>query len=377
MKFTCTQPNLAYGLSVAEKVIGKNFSLPILQNILVSCEKNTGFIRLSATDLEVGVEISVPAKIEEEGAVTVPAKLLNGFVRSLPEENVEFLEKGKKITIKCGNYKSNIKGEGAKEFPLIPVKQTTEAFPIKKEDLLFGISSVMNSASILDVKPEISGVYIQFQEKETCFAATDSFRLSEKKINNDQKNTYIDKIIIPKKGCDLIMRIFQDIDKEKNMTFQVTKNQICINSSNKDSLFPKITFVSRIIDGEYPNYEQIIPSSFSTEIKVQKSDLIHHIKTASIFCGKTSEIGLQTNPAKKQLEITARDQEYGDHHSTLSCEIKGAEEKVLFNFQYLLDGIQNISSPVVSIKLNQATTPVLISATEGDGFRYVLMPVKI
>jgi len=218
MKFFCTQQNLSYGLSIAEKIIGKNLTLPILQNILITCKNNSGYITISATDLETGVEVNIPAKIEKEGSITVPAKLLAGFVRNLPEENIEFTEKNKKIYISCKNYKANIKGEDSKDFPLIPNKNNTETFKIKKDIFLSGISSVINSTSLLDIKPEIKGVYVQFNEGDICFAATDTFRLSEKIIKTNKKNTFLNKIILPRKTCDTILRIFQDIEEDLILT---------------------------------------------------------------------------------------------------------------------------------------------------------------
>ena len=152
MQFTCTQQNLTYGLNIVEKIIGKNFSLPILQNILISCEKNKGYIKLSSTDLEMGIEVNIPAKIEEEGSVAVPAKLINNFIRTLPDEKISFLEKNKKINIQCGNYKSNIKGQDPKEFPIIPQNNAEESFNIKSDSFISGLTPVISSVSLLDIK---------------------------------------------------------------------------------------------------------------------------------------------------------------------------------------------------------------------------------
>lgn len=377
MKFTCTQQNFLQGVSITEKIIGKIFSLPILYNILINCEKNTGCVKFSSTDLEIGIEVIVPAKIEEEGSITVPAKLLNNFIRNLPEENVEFSEKDKKVTIQCKNYKSNIKGEDAKEFPLIPDIKEDNVFTVKKDTFFTGISSVINTTSLLDIKPEISGVYIQFCEDNTLFTATDSFRLSEKIIKNHKKNPTPNNVILPHRACDIALRIFQNINNLFNI--QINENQIIIKNIQENTATPKIKFVSRVINGEYPDYEQIIPNNFSTLVKIPRDELIQHIKTASLFSNKIKEIIFQIDSQKQKIDILAEDQERGDHHSVIPCKIEkseGKEEKVIFNFQYLLDGVQQVSTPMVLIKLNQPTTPVLISSTENDGFRYVLMPIK-
>ena len=374
MKFTCTHQNFLKGLNITEKVIGKNFSLPILQNILVSCEKNKGNLKLSSTDLEMGVEILIPAKIEEEGNIAIPAKLLGGFIRSLPSEKIEFSEKNRKVSIQCQNYKANIKGEDGREFPIIPQNLEEEGFLTKSDIFLSGITPVVSSASLLDIKPEISGVYIQLRENDSLFTATDSFRLAEKTVKNDGKNNYVNSIILPRRTCDILVRIFEDL--KGDFMVNIHSNQITIKNSPQDPITPKITFVSKVIDGDYPKYEQIIPTSFTTSIKAQKHELIQHIRTAGLFSSKIREVSLKTNSQKQCLEITSEDATYGDHHSTLHCEIEGKEGKSVLNFEYLLDGLQSISSDTILIKMNEPTTPILISSFKNEGFRYILMPIK-
>jgi len=376
MKFICTQQNLNKGLMICEKIISKNFTLPILQNILLNCEKNKRYIKLSSTDLEVGIEVIIPAKIEEEGSITVPAKLFNSFIKNLPQENIEVTEKNKLVSVQCKNYKSSIKGESSKEFPLIPkIENDENMIPIKSNDFFQGLSFVLNSVSILDIKPEISGAYIQFNENNITFTGTDSFRLSEKKIALNEKNKYTDKIIIPKKTGDVFLRIFQDTNEPLNI--QLTDNQIFIQNAPSDTLIPKIKIVSRTVEGEYPNYEHIIPSSFLTTIKISKKDLIQHIRTAGLFSSKINDVTFKINPKKQEVNIVAKDQDSGDHFSAIPCEIEGEELEVIFNFTYLLDGLGYINSPEVEIKLNQETTPVLISSDIDKSFKYVLMPIKI
>ncbi len=375
MKFICTQQNLTKGVTCAEKIISRNFTLPILQNILVQCEPQTGFVTFISTDLEMGLEIHIPAKVEERGAITVPAKLLSGLARSLPPENITISLKGNTLSLECKNYKSNIKGEAAGEFPLIPNSKNTDELLVKSRDFLTGLAAVVSSASGLDVKPELTGVFTQFREDSVCFAATDSFRLSEKAIPLHKKSLYIQKAIIPKKSADALLRIFEG--QGEDLSLIVEDNQIFIKNKEADSSFEKIRFVSRLVDGEYPNYEQIIPSSFRTTLRVSRDEIIRHIKSASLFSQKVNEVTMYANQKKQQLEILSQDQECGDYHSVLPCEIEGEEVRLAFNANYLLDGAQGMSGPMLSIKANQEASPILISSAEYDGFRYVLMPIKI
>lgn len=375
MKFICTQQNLAQGLSLAEKIIGRNFSLPILQNILVSCEKKTGRMKLSSTDLEMGIEVVVPAKIEEEGSITVPAKLFSSLVRNLPDEKIEASSKGNAISIRCKNYKSNIKGESADNFPLIPCASVEEPeIIIKSEGFFSGLMSVLGSVSTLDIKPEITGVYVQLNEDEMCFVATDSFRLSERKVPFEKKNTYLQKVIIPHKTCDAIIRVFEK--SGPTLHVQISDNQIFIRNDPKEGAALQVRLVSRVIDGEYPNYEQIIPESFSTSVECARDEIIRHIRSAGLFSSKINEVVFRVNAPEGEVEVSSNDKEHGDYHSTLSCKGRGKEVRTVCNFTYILDGLQNISSPTVSFNLNEDSTPVLISGTEDSSFRYLLMPIK-
>jgi len=380
MKFFCTQKNLNQGLAVCEKVVAKSFTLPILQNILLTSEKNKRHVKLSSTDLEVGIEVIIPAKIEEEGKVTTPAKLFSGFVGNLPEEKIEFSEKNNQILIHCGSYRATIKGESAKEFPLIPQLQEVDSIFLKTADFIQGLSSVINSVSPLDIKPEISGIFVQFNEEEVYFTGTDSFRLSEKIINQTKKNKHIRKVIIPRKTCDLFVRIFSERfageDANETLNIKIGDNQILIQNTPGDNLVPKIQIVSRVIDGEYPNYEQIIPTNFLTSVEVSRDELAQHIKTASLFSSKINDITFKVSPKKQEINILSKDQDFGSHSSTLKCKAEGEEKETIFNFMYLLDGLNSISSPQISIKLTQGTSPALISSTEDNNFKYILMPIK-
>jgi DNA polymerase-3 subunit beta len=374
MKFICTQQNLVKGVTTAEKIISRNFTLPILQNVLIKCEPQMGFVVFTSTDLEMGLEMHVPAKVEEGGAVTVPVKLLSGLVRTLPQENIVLCSKMNTLSLECKNYKSNIKGEAAGEFPLIPTSKDTEELFVKKSDFFTGLSAVASSASGLEVKPELTGVFAQFREDSMCFTATDSFRLSEKTIPFQKKNAYLKKAIIPRKSADAIVRVFEG--QGEDIALRVEDNQIFVKSKEEGPSSGKAWFVSRLIDGEYPNYEQIIPSSFRTTLRVSRDEIARHIKSAGLFSQKINEVVLYVNLKKQQLEIVSQDQECGDYHSALPCEAEGEEVRLVFNVNYLLDGVQAVSGPLLSIKTNEEASPILVSSAEYDGFRYVLMPIK-
>jgi len=374
MKFVSTQSKLYQALAITEKIIGKNLTLPILTNTLITADKKRGVLKLCSTDLEMGVEVESTAKIEVDGEITAPTKLFSNFIKDLPNENIEFEERDKKITVRCANYKSTIKGESADDFPLIPNPNIEEFVIVNGQDFLLGIASVINSVSLMEIRPEISGVFINIKEDSICFAATDSFRLSERVMSLNSINKYLNKIIIPKKCCDGILRIFQNT--QGDLRVQAMDNQIIIKSEAEDALAPKIRFVGRLIDGDYPDYEQIIPKSFSKIAEVPRNEFIQRVRTASLFSNKIKEITCELNTKKQQIEVCAINHEYGDYLASVPCSIKGEDEKITLNFQYLLDGMQFINSQILQLKVNESTTPALIQSAENERFRYLIMPIK-
>jgi len=374
MKFTSIQPKFYQGFAITEKIIGKNLTLPILTNTLINANKEKSSLKLCSTDLEMGVEVEITAKVEESGSIAIPTKLASNFIRDLPHENIEFTEKNKKLSICCVNYKSTIKGESAEDFPIIPNPNTKELVIINGEDFISGIAAVVNSASNMEIKPEITGVLVNVKEDSICFVATDSFRLSEKSIQLNKPNSHCEKIIIPKRCCDGILKVFQGIDSD--LTIQLSDSQIIVKNNSLDALTPQIRFIGRLIDGEYPDYEQIMPKNFSKTAEAPKNEFIQRIKTASLFSNKINEITCAFNSKKQQIEIFAANQEYGDYLTVVPCSIQGEDEKITFNFQYLLDGIQYINSPNIYLKMNGPATPVLIEAVENEGFKYLVMPIR-
>ncbi len=374
MKFTSTQQKLYQCISITEKIIGRNLTLPILASTLISVDKKKGILKLCSTDLEVGVEVETTAKIDEDGGVAVPTKLLSGFLKDLPNQNIDFEEKNKKINLQCANYKSLIKGESQDEFPLIPNPEAESHIVVNIADFLSGIGSVINSVSLLEIKPEISGVFMRCAGDKICFAATDSFRLSEKVIKLNTHSKEAKQIILPKKCCDSILRIFQNI--EGILKIQIADNQVIIRNETEDALAIKVRFISRLIDGDYPDYEQIIPKVFSKVAEVVKNDFLQRIRIASLFSNKINEIICSLNEKKQQLEISATNNDYGDYSAIVPCSIKGGDEKITFNFQYLLDGMQFVNSQTIQLKVNSSMSPALIEPTEDEGFRYLVMPIK-
>ena len=292
MKITCDKDRLKEAVLYAERVTGKNLSLPVLSAILLSTKKKT--ISLRATNLDIGIEIEIPAIIEEEGVVAIPGNILGAFVANIyNNKEVIIKEKNGNIEVSAGDNITTIKCHKAEEFPTLPLVNEGEYITFSTTKLTEGIRAVVYSASTSDIKPELSSVYIYPENDNWIFVATDSFRLAEKKIPS--KNTKaVQGILIPQKNVIEIIRIFENIPGDADIRFN--KNQISISQNG-------VYFTSRIIDGTFPDYKQIIPKEKKTEAIILKQDLINALKLNSVFSNKQNRITIKISQTQKKMFI--------------------------------------------------------------------------
>ncbi len=300
MKLLILQEKLKEGLNIIERTSSKSLTLPILNNVLITAEKN--FLNLAATDLEIGINWWALAKIEKEGKIAIPARLLSGFVGLLPNKKIKLEGQNQNLLIECENYKTQTKGLSADEFPIIP--KITEGEFVSADSSIFckSVSQVADIAVPSSTRPEISGVYFSFQKNLIIMAATDSFRLGEKKIffknNFSLSKNY--SLILPQKTAKEIINIFGEDEGELKIYF--SSNQIMFESLMPETKHPQIQLVSRLIEGEYPNYQEIIPQKYLTQLALDKNEFLNQIKSASLFSGKTNEIKIKTNLNKNEIE---------------------------------------------------------------------------
>jgi len=368
MNIICLKENLKKALNIVEKIIGRNLTLPILNNILLITENNK--LKISATNLEIGINCWISGKIKEKGSITIPAKLINDFVNNLPNEKIELKVKNKQLELKCNKFKSTLKGLSADDFPIIPEIKSQPILIIKNNLLKNSFSQVVNMASISESRPEISGIYMNFFKKTIKLAATDSFRLAEKNIDINSKELKEESIIIPHRTVLEVIRILNEKeDQEEDVKISLSDNQILFDLNDTQ-------IISRLIDGQYPDYQQIIPANSETEVIINRSELINNIKVASLFTGKVDDIKMFINPKKSLVEILSKDADIGENRSKIEAEIKGKEVEVIFNYRYILDGLNNIYSDKVIIGLNDNIKPVLIRPVGDLSYSYIVMPIK-
>lgn len=384
MKLICTQDNFKKAIYQVERIVAKKNTLPILNNILFKAEK--GYLTLLATNLEIGISVKMGAKIEKEGSITLPAQLISNFANNLPAgENITLEAKENKLKISGGQNKAIIKGMPADDFPLIPNKKNNNLLELSSSEFKEALLKVMPAISFNEVRQELTGINILFQEKNIFLAATDSFRLAECEIKLEDKNKNKEEyenfkakknsVIIPAKTLLELIRIIPS-NQEENIRIAIEESQIFFEINNTK-------IVSRLINGKYPEYKNIIPQDYKTKI-IGKQNLIQSIiKMASIFSKKgNNEITLKINSEKKKIFILSESPEVGENSSELNFSSTGPNQEVLFNAKYLLDGINTISTSQVVILLNSASTPVAIKAVDEktseilNNFIYIVMPIK-
>lgn len=365
MKITCTQENLHRGLNLVSNIASKNSNLPILNNVLLKANKE-GLI-LITTDLELGIKVFVRSKIEQAGDFTVDAKLLNNFVAYLPKENIELKLEDGSLEIKSKNQETKIKGLEAEDFPLIPEVVKDNEVEMSAADLKQGLRQVMLAASLDTSRVEINAVNFNFQKDELILAATDSYRLAEKKIkiNNNKERS----LIVPLKTLQEVSRILNEPNEQK-VKIYLNENQIMF-------VFDGVELISRVIDGKYPDYNQIIPAEFVTNIKCDINQLALAIKSVSLFCKPgINDIRLNFDSQKQEVVIATASSSTGNSTAKVPAEIKGSSSEIVFNYKYLLDGLNNLEDSTAFIKINSYSSPGLLQPTNSPDYVYLVMPIR-
>lgn len=371
MKLQIKQEVFAKGVGVAERSVGKNLTLPVLNNILLrSTDGKT--LEIIATDLETGVAITLPAKVEQKGSIILPPRILNSLLTNIPEGTVTAQVKNNTLFLEHGNYKTSLKGEDDKEFPLLPKINDDKTLILKTEEITEALQQVIHSVATSDLKPELTGVLLSVKKNEIVLASTDSFRLSEKKVSlKENKNTATGAhIIIPAQTVQEVLRSFKDMKGSLWLLFE--PNQVVFQNEEDQKIHIKV--ISKTIEGDYPDYSQIIPQKFETKTVVSRRDLIQQIKAASIFSSRVNDITLSVQ--EKKIGIETENYDIGNFTSTVQASTVGEEKKLVFNHQYLLQGLQNIQGDEVIIKINEQDKPTIFESTDNKDFFYVLMPIR-
>lgn len=364
MKLECKIEEIKNRISQVEKITGKNLTLPILNSVLLIASGKT--LKLRATNLSLGIEIEIPAKIEKEGIVAISGSVLSGIFSNVFQNESVFLESmDGNLLIQTKKSKIKLKGQIHDDFPTIP-RVIGTSFEIEAKKLIDGVKSVYYSSSVSDIKPEISSVFLHTEEDNLIFVSTDSFRLAEKKIKLKGLGE-ISGILIPFKNVSEILRVFGEYSGSITVCFN--KNQISFSTEN-------IYLTSRVIDGVFPDYRQIIPKKSSTEAIVLKQDLLNALKLSNIFSDKFNQVNLSIKPREKIFELSSNNNDIGENKTFLDSTGAGEDVELSFNYKYFLDCFQSINTDSISIKLSGAGSPILVSPVSDSSFVYLIMPMN-
>jgi len=372
MKVTCLQENLKTNLNITQNIVGKNLTLPILNNLLL--ETDGGRLKISSTNLEIGINTWTSGKVEKNGSLTCPAKILSSFVDNLPNKKIDLETKDNSLFIHCENYKATIKGLSSDDFPLIPQIKEKPFFVFKKsENLKDDLSAVVGSAALSESRPEFSGVLFRFDKEAVKFVATDSFRLAEATVYQGNNLKEPSSFIVPQRTIQELIRIIGE-KPGREIKFSLGDSQILFEIED-------VQLISRLIDGQYPDYQQIIPKGFETKVTLAREEFINNIRIASIFSSRINDVKLAVKNDK--VEILSQDSELGENKSQMSAQVQGKSMEIVFNYRYLMDGLANIPTKQVFLGMNSEaegssprSNPAVIKPVGESNYLYVIMPIK-
>jgi DNA polymerase-3 subunit beta len=374
MKISVLQENLARGLSLVSRAVSPRSTLPVLANVMVATEG--GRLRLSATNLELAITCWIGAKVEQEGATTVPARTFADLVNALPNDKVEMAlaVRTQTLNVRCGQSNNDIKCIDAQEFPPFPTVEAENGLTLNVEDLRQMISQVVLAASTDDARPVLTGVLLEMSGNTMTLAAADGFRLSVRTAQLAEK-VPAGKAIVPARALAELGRILSDGEETVTMTLPPNRGQVIFRSKD-------VELVSQLIDGTFPDYRSIIPTSYTTRSVLSTGAFLKACKAADIFAREAAHSarlhvapGSQLEPGK--VEITATAAETGSNETMVDATVDGAAIDIAFNVRFLVEVLNVIDTPNVALETNSTSSPGVIKPVGRDDFLHVVMPMHL
>ncbi len=356
-----------------EKVVSKTQVLPALSSVLIEAKGNKLF--LTTTDLEIAIKWEGLAKVEKEGICSVPVKVFGDLVSHIKNSHLSLELKENNLVVECEDLKSSLRTLEHTEFPAIPDFSPDLEVLLRAQDLVSGLQAVSSFVSPLNVRPELSAVFLRVKNEDLVFVATDSFRLGEKRVSLD-KSYNQKEVLLPSKTVGVLSSAFSKAGMVK-----VEFDEHLIGFRSQDEINESSFWIlSKLTEGEFPEYERFVPKDFTTEAYILKEEFIEKLRACSVFAPRSNEITLYLDPAKKVIELKTESTDKGSFEVKIPSKIEGQEFKVLFDWRYLLEGSSKIEDNELFLGLTGKEGeegPALIKpVSEEERFLYVLMPIQ-
>ena len=365
MQFTTPKEKILNAVLIAERIVGKKESLPVLSCILLEVDKD---LAVRSTNLEAGVEIKVMGDVMEKCIIAVPAAILSQTLRAVSGDKVTLRTEGLNLHIEARGSKTLIKAVPHDEFPGISAtKETNRSLVLSRQSLLDALHSVAYAASTSMIRPELGSVYLKAEGGKLTAVATDSFRLAEKTVS-DASGKGDDEVLIPLKHVQEIIHMLEKMGSEE-VSISIDDSQLLL-------IIDSVRFVSRVVDGNFPNYKEIIPKTFATEATVLKSDFTEALPKARVFSGSDQHVGFHVYPRKKVFDITAQSAAIGEMSDSLDAAITGDDIDVNFHIGYVADCLQSIQSDSIVLGFAGPGKPVVVKGVSDATFTYLAMPLN-
>jgi DNA polymerase-3 subunit beta len=368
VRLSLTQENLARALASVGRVVSTRTSLPVLSNVLVATDGNR--LRLSATNLEIGINYWIGSKIDQQGSLTVPARLFAEFVSSLPHGNIELSALDNVLSVQTPHYESKINGISAEEFPLIPTITSDPVLSLDAGVVRDALAQVVVAASADEARPVLAGVYMYTEEKNLFLVATDSYRLAEKRVELEDEPAKGFSVIVPARTMQELVRLLGDASDM--VEIYLDENQVMFRVGD-------VELVSRLIEGQFPNYRQIIPQKAETSFDIDTAEFLRITKVASLFARESAGSVKLEIKAEGEVSIMSSDSEVGGNKSSAECEVAGDDGEISLNARYLTDALSVMKTPQVTFAISGKLSACVISPAGedvADDYLHIVMPLR-
>jgi len=376
MKVTILQENLARGLGIVSRAVSPRSTLPVLANVMIATDE--GRLQLSATNLEMGITCWIAARIEEDGSTTVPARTLADLVNTLPGDQVALSldTPTQTLNVRSGTSTNDIKGIDAQEFPVLPVPDMDGAIQLNVVDFREMIHQVAFAASTDEARPVLMGVLMIVEGDQITMAAADGFRLSVRTATLSAPAPQAVNIIVPARALSELARIASDGEDMVSMVVPKGRGQVIFRVKD-------VELSSQLIDGTFPDYQQIIPRSYKSRTLVSTASLLKACKQAEIFAREGSNVArldikaAQGEMEPSEVEISAMSEETGKNETIVEATVDGGSVLIAFNVKYLREALEVIKSPNVALETSAANAPGVVKPVGEDDFLHVIMPMHL